>query len=264
MKKAIICLVLLIAFSSVAQEKLNLYFDFDQHELNVVAIKKINSWIAEGKDYQVTKLYGFCDWKGTNSYNDTLAFKRVNEVYNFLKQSDIDVIKDIEIRGFGEDFEQSPNQAENRRVTIVYQLKNVAIVTEKTPEKPKESLKDQIKSAKKGDIIKLDNIYFFNNSAKVVPKSEPTLYDLLCAMVDNPKLKIEIQGHICCKRPNEYEVISTARARAVYNYLIRGKIDRSRMSFKGYGVSRPVHKIPEKNALEEDENRRVEILILEN
>lgn len=264
MKKAISWFLLLIAFSSFAQEKLNLYFDFDRHELNNVAIQKINSWIAEGKEYQVTKLYGFCDWKGTNSYNDTLALKRVNEVYNFLKQSDIDVIKNIEIRGFGEDFEQSPIQGENRRVTIIYQVKSEVVVTEKQPEKPKESLKDQIKSAKKGDIIKLENIYFFNNSAKVVPKSETTLYDLLCVMVDNPKLKIEIQGHICCKRPNEYEVISTARARAVYNYLIRGKIDRSRMSFKGYGVSRPVHKIPEKNALEEDENRRVEILILEN
>ncbi len=264
MKKAITWFTLLIAFSSFAQEKLNLYFDFDKHELNDMAIKKINSWIAEGKEYQVTKLYGFCDWKGTNSYNDTLALKRVNEVYNFLKASDIDVIKDIEIRGFGEDFEQSPVQGENRRVTIIYQLKNQVVVSEKQPEKPKESLKDQIKSAKKGDIIKLENIYFFNNSAKVVPKSEPTLYDLLCVMVDNPKLKIEIQGHICCKMPNEYEVISTARARTVYNYLIRGKIDRARMSFKGYGVSRPVHKIPEKNALEEDENRRVEILILEN
>jgi len=268
MKNAIRYFLFLIAFSSFAQEKLSVYFDFDQHQLNEIAVKKINSWIAEGKDYQVTKLYGFCDWKGTNSYNDTLALKRVNEVYNFLIASEIDVIKDIEIRGFGEDFEQSPVQWENRRVTIIYQLKSKVADVEKKLESlkelPKESLKDKIKGAKKGDVIKLDNIYFFNNSAKVVPKSEPTLYDLLCVMVDNPKLKIEIQGHICCKRPEEYEVISTARARAVYNYLIRGKIDRSRMSFKGYGVSRPVYKIPEKNALEEDENRRVEILIVEN
>jgi outer membrane protein OmpA-like peptidoglycan-associated protein len=36
------------------------------------------------------------------------------------------------------------------------------------------------------------------------------------------------------------------------------------MTFKGYGVSKPVHPIPEKNAQEEDDNRRVEILIVEN
>lgn len=255
-------LFLLFTIGANAQDKLNVYFDFDRHELTEDAVKKINSWIAEGKNYQVTKLYGFCDWKGTNVYNDTLALKRVNEVYRFLKESDIDVKKDIEIRGFGEDFEQSKNQGENRRVTIMYQLKSE--IPQPIPSKPKEVLKEKIKTAKKGDLIKLENIYFFNNSAKTVPKSEPTLYELFCVMNDNPKLKIEIQGHICCKRPDQYEVISTARARAVYNYLVRKKVNRERMTFKGYGVSRPIHAIPEKNAMEEDENRRVEILIVEN
>ena len=36
------------------------------------------------------------------------------------------------------------------------------------------------------------------------------------------------------------------------------------MTYKGYGTSRPIHKIPERNETEADENRRVEILILEN
>ena len=81
--------------------------------------------------------------------------------------------------------------------------------------------------------------------------------------MDNPKLKIEIQGHICCKLPNEMESVSTARAKAIYNFLILNKVDRKRLTFKGYGVSKPIYTIPEKNALEEDENRRVEILIIE-
>lgn len=262
MKKCII-LFLIFTLGINAQEKLNVYFDFDKHNLNDQAIKTINTWIAEGKNYQVTKLYGFCDWKGTNSYNDTLALKRVNEVYNFLIESEVDVVKNIEIRGFGEDFKQSKIQDENRRVTIIFKEKSSVAVTENNIELEKNKFTEKIKSAKKGDLLKLDNIYFYNNSAKVVPKSESILYELLCVMVDNPTLKIEIQGHICCKRPNEPEVISTARARAVYNYLIRNKIDRTRMTFKGYGVSRPIHPIPEKNALEEDDNRRVEILVIE-
>ncbi len=262
MKKILLVFLFLFSLSLSAQDKLNVYFDFDKHELNEAAMKKINSWIAEGKNYEVTKLYGFCDWKGTNSYNDTLAVKRVNEVYRFLKESEIKVKKDIEIRGFGEDFEQSKIQGENRRVTIIFQEPTPVLATK--TETPSEPLKEKMKSAKKGDLIKLDNIYFFNNSAKTVPTSEPLLYELLCIMVDNPKLKIEIQGHICCKRPNQPEGISTARAKTVYNYLIRNKVDRKRMTFKGYGVTRPVHPIPEKNAQEEDENRRVEILIVEN
>ena len=243
-----------------AQEKLNVYFDFDKYDLNEETAKKINSWIAEGKDYEVIKLYGFCDWKGTNMYNDTLALKRVYTVYNFLKASKIEVKKDIEIRGFGEDFEQSKVQGENRRVTIIFQEKK-EIVVEKTSE---EQLKEQVNASKKGDLIKLPNFYFYNNSAKIVPKSQPVLYDLLCVMNDNPKLKIEIQGHICCKLPSEFDAVSTARAKAIYNFLIQNKIDRKRLTFKGYGVSRPIHPIPEKNSLEEDENRRVEILIIDN
>lgn len=262
--KKYLFLIIFFSFFAQAQEKLNVYFDFDKFNLNDEAVKKINTWIAEGKNYQVIKLYGFCDWKGTNSYNDTLALKRVNEVYNFLKESGIEVRKDIEIRGFGEDFEQSKNQSENRRVTIIFQEKKEVILGEKNKVLPKEPLKDKVKLAKKGDLIKLDNIYFFNNSAKIVPKSESVLYELLCIMQDNPKLIIEIQGHICCKSSDQDDPISSARAKTVYNYLIRNKIDRKRMTFKGYGVSRPIHPIPEKNALEEDENRRVEILIVEN
>ncbi len=263
MNKNLLLLLFLFSILTSAQNKLDVYFDFDKYDLNVEAVKKINSWIAEGKNYQVTKLYGFCDWKGTNTYNDTLALKRVNQVFNFLKESSIEVKKDMEIRGFGEDFEQSKIQGENRRVTIIFQEK-AQIVTEKPAEAVKEPLKEKMKTAKKGDIITLENIYFFNNSAKTVPKSEPLLYELLCVMNDNPKLVIEIQGHICCKRPDQKEVISTARAKTVYNYLIRNKINRNRMSFKGYGVTRPVHPIPEKNTQEEDENRRVEILIVDN
>lgn len=260
MNKKILLLLFLFSIQLSAQEKLDVYFDFDKYDLNEAAVKKINSWIAEGKNYQVTKLYGFCDWKGTNVYNDTLALKRVNQVYSYLKASSIEVKNDIEIRGFGEDFEQSKVQGENRRVTIMFQEKSEI----KPVEAIKEPLKEKMKTAKVGDLVTLENIYFFNNSAKTVPKSEPLLYELLCVMNDNPKLKIEIQGHICCKRPNQKEAISTARARAIYNYLIRNKVNRNRMTFKGYGVTRPVHPIPEKNTQEEDENRRVEILIIEN
>ena len=36
------------------------------------------------------------------------------------------------------------------------------------------------------------------------------------------------------------------------------------MTYKGYGISRPIHKIPEQNEDEANENRRVEILIVKN
>ena len=57
--------------------------------------------------------------------------------------------------------------------------------------------------------------------------------ELLSVMQKNKKLKIEIQGHICCA-PEDFGDLSTARARAVYDYLIKNGISGicSEQSFK--------------------------------
>lgn len=248
--------------SVFAQKKLDIYFDFNKHEINTKASKNINSWIAEGKDYQVTKIFGFCDEKGTNIYNDTLARKRIQSVVEYLRESDFEINPTIEVRAFGEDFIQDKIQDKNRRVTILYEVKSKdTIKTEITSE---ISMATAISKLKVGEVLNLKNIYFYNNSARVVPKSESYLYDLYCVLKDNPSLKIEIQGHICCKRLDEQENISTARARYIYNYLVAKSIERSRLTYKGYGVTKPIHPIPEKNELQESENRRVEIKIVQN
>ena len=251
------------SFNCLAQGKLEVFFDFDKSEINAVAEQKLVDWIGYSKDIEVQKIYGFCDWKGTNPYNDTLSIQRVQSVYNFLKEKNVKIKDNYEIKGFGEDFKQSKVQSENRKVIIIFE--KTAAPEPKTEEAVLlEELNQKIKTAKTGDVIKLKNIYFYNYSAKLLPKSKPVLYELLCVMEDNPKLKIEIQGHICCQTvPGQFDV-SSARARAVYVFLIQNKIDRKRLSFKGYGITRPVHPIPEKSEQEEEENRRVGIMIVEN
>ena len=99
---------------------------------------------------------------------------------------------------------------------------------------------------------------------RILPKSKPVLIELLCAMQDNPALRIEIQGHICCQTVFDINELSVMRARAIYNYLVTQKINRKRLSYKGYGTSDPIYPIPEKSEQEQDENRRVEILVLDN
>lgn len=256
--KHLLLLFFLYPFSGSAQQKLEVFFDFDKHNLNDAAVAKLNSWIAIGKPIEVLKIYGFCDWKGTNVYNDSLSIKRVFSVYDYLKANEIPVKPGYELRGFGENFEQSKNQGENRKVMIVYDYKK----PESTPETDAARLLQQrIFSSKNGDKIKLDNINFFNMSPRILPKSKVVLEDLLCILQDNPTLKIEIQGHICCQQDDKND-LSTMRAKAIYNFLVSRKISRSRLSYKGFGVSNPIHPIPEKNEIEQYENRRVEIMIL--
>ncbi|HMI07047.1 MAG TPA: OmpA family protein [Flavobacterium sp.] len=263
MKLKIIALLFFLSGSVSAQQQFTVYFEFDQYSLNTIAANRLDSLLGVNGNIEVTKLYGFCDWKGTNPYNDSLSLKRVHTVFDYLKTKNIKVSDSHEIRGFGEDFKQSKVQAENRKVVIVYEPKSTSVKMTAT-ENSNSGLQDKIKNAKTGDLIKLENIYFFNMSPRILPRSKTTMHDLLCALQDNPNLKIEIQGHICCQESGDINSLSVQRAKAIYNFLVANKINRKRLSFKGFGVTRPIHPIPEKTELEQDENRRVEIMIVEN
>ncbi|WP_396174695.1 OmpA family protein [Flavobacterium sp.] len=233
-----------------------MFFDFNKDFPNQSSILSINEWMASHKNIEITKLLGYCDSIDTKNYNKKLAERRLESIRDLLEKSGLKFNKNLEKIAIGKDFKQSKIQAENRKVTIFY-------IEDQS--KPLESeLTKQIRNSKVGETIKLPNIYFFNNSDQIVAKSQPTLFDLLTAMEENPELKIEIQGHICCQLVSDINDVSTARAKTIYSYLIRNKIDSKRMTFKGYGTSRPIHKIPEKNETEANENRRVEILIVEN
>lgn len=256
MRFKIFILLFLFSLNCLAQKQFEVFFDFNKDFPNQSSILTLNEWIANNKEIEITRLLGFCDSIDTKDYNKHLAERRIANVRDLLEKSGLKFSKGLEKIAFGKEFKQSKIQAENRRVTIFYTEIEL---------KPIESeLTKQIRNSKVGETIKLPNIYFFNNSARVVPGSETTLYDVLCALEENPKLKIEIQGHICCQSKVDVGDVSTARAKAIYNYLLRNKIDRKRMSYKGFGVSKPIHKIPERNETEANENRRVEILIVEN
>ncbi len=291
-QKIILFILLLFTLNSYAQvltingyvqEQFDVYFDFNEPKINAIEKEKILNWYNKDSNIEVSKIYGYCDWVGSNRYNDTLSIRRVKEVFNFLIKNNVVVYDNYEAIGFGEDFQQSKIQSENRKVTIFYNkeadtnkesiteskeepiiVESVSAIAKTKEEIQNETFTEKIKDAKVGDLLLLKNIYFKDRSAKIVSESNESLYELLCVLQQNPKLKIEIQGHICCQEVIDYEDVSTRRAKAIYMYLIQNKINRSRLSYKGFGNSKPIHPIPEKNPQEEDENRRVEILVLEN
>ena len=80
-------------------------------------------------------------------------------------------------------------------------------------------------------------------------------------MINNKNLIIEIQGHICCTT-NDYFDLSTDRSKSVYDFLISKGISKNRMTYVGFGVTKPLFKIPENNETEQISNRRVEIKII--
>jgi len=113
----------------------------------------------------------------------------------------------------------------------------------------------------KGQIVRLNNIFFDYDKATLRKESFPELDRLVIIMNENPEMKIEIRGHTDNKGTNEYNIdLSMRRANTVREYLIEHGVDKNRVSAKGYGEEEPVAT----NDTDEGRqlNRRVEFLIL--
>ncbi|HNP31940.1 MAG TPA: OmpA family protein [Flavobacterium sp.] len=287
-------LLLLLTITCKAQEKFTLYFDSNKFELTPKEANRLDTWIAENKNNKIVAIHGFTDEDGTNGFNDTLAQKRVNFIFNTVKTK-IKTREDFKTRSFGESFNQSPNKAENRKVIIYYILEKdlaredeiLGIKKEVVEVKPKPEIEypekmvfenpngtksefkldrefmKKVEHAKTGEKLKIDNLNFVINTFAVVNESRGKLYELLLVLQNNPTLKIEIQGHLCCM-PVDRTDLSTQRAKAIYNFLVANDISKSRLSYKGFGSTDPIYPIPEKDEIERAANRRVEILIVEN
>ncbi|GIV22633.1 MAG: hypothetical protein KatS3mg025_0292 [Bacteroidia bacterium] len=114
---------------------------------------------------------------------------------------------------------------------------------------------------KTGTVIILRNIFFDFDKATLRPESKAELERVYQLLVENPRLKIRIAGHTDSMGSDEYnQKLSENRARSVYEYLIQRGISADRLSYIGYGESKPV----DTNETDEgrQNNRRVELEIL--
>lgn len=270
-----ICLLVLPAS---AQDKFEVFFDFNADVPNESSMTALQDWIASNKNVKIFRLSGYCDSIDKNGYNLELSSRRIQSVLAILKDSRLDFSEWVELEPHGEDFKQSSEQELNRRVDIFFRRAKTVVVEpeEKTivlpdtkkreevgeSEIPEPSFESQLSKAKIGDLIRIRNINFYFNSEIIVPESEPKLLELYQSMVNNPKLSIEIHGHICCNTNKNDTKLSFRRAKYIFTYLLKKGIPLNRLAYKGFGSSRPIYKIPEKTVDEMAANRRVEIKIV--
>lgn len=277
-----------------AQEQFSVYFDTNKAELTKVEIAKMQSWISANPKVKVIAINGFTDKDGTSALNDTLAQKRVDFMYSFILDK-VAIRSDCKSRSFGENHLQKQDKAKNRRVDIYYILEKdllreneiLGIKEEVKVSKSRSEIRypdsfqvqnpngtiseftldvafmQKITKAKSGEKLQIENLNFQFNTFAITNDSRGKLYELLLVLQQNPQMKIEIQGHICCNASSK-ESLSTQRAKAIKGFLISQGIDNSRVTFKGFGSTQPLFPLPEKNEQERAANRRVEILIVEN
>ena len=132
------------------------------------------------------------------------------------------------------------------------------------------NIKMELQNVEVGSNFELENVYFQGGKAVFVGSSMQSLRKLYFLMKDNKNLKIEIQGHV--NLPNQavhlkpekyYNQLSVARAKAVYDYLVKRGIDKERMDYQGFGYSKMIYPNA-RSPLEMQKNRRVEIKIIDN
>lgn len=258
-------------------DTINVYFGEGSATLSESSKQQIDSLIYyERLRYNIKLgIIGYADQVGTTPVNQKLSEARALAVKEYLLQSGFRQDSIQTVTGAGEIMRDSVSQSiaypSDRKVTIIPGGMRT------TPSKKKAVAPLSIVPAPKAietplsqlDVDKLQpnqtirtNILFYPGSFMVLPQSDATLDSLYGFMKQNPTLKIAIEGHVCCvgDKPAKDE-LADMRASFIYTFLVRKGIKPERMTYKGFGNTRPTV-WPEKTYADQRQNRRVEIRII--
>ena len=109
----------------------------------------------------------------------------------------------------------------------------------------------------------LKNIFFETNQYTLQPQSTAELDKLVDLLTENPTLRIQINGHTDnVGKAADNLALSNNRAKAVVTYLLSKQIPAARLSFKGFGASKPI--ADNSTDTGKAQNRRTELQVIAN
>jgi len=122
-------------------------------------------------------------------------------------------------------------------------------------------INEQIQEVVTGGAYSIKDINYGSNSANLAEESKSILEGFAEYLLENEDLKIEIRGHTDNVGSSSANLaLSSDRAFTVMDFLMQKGVPKSRLSFKGYGDTKPIapNTTPEGKA----KNRRTEFVIL--
>jgi outer membrane protein OmpA-like peptidoglycan-associated protein/tetratricopeptide (TPR) repeat protein len=125
-----------------------------------------------------------------------------------------------------------------------------------------ESLVDEVSSVP----FVIEHIYYDFNKAYIREDAQAPLAELITVLNENPTIIVEIGSHTDARGSDRYnQQLSEARAKSVVEYLIKSGVDKSRLTYVGYGETDPSNDcVNEVQCSEEDHqrNRRTEFRVI--
>lgn len=272
MKSLVILLCLCFQLSFAQKElKHEVYFETDKHVIPETEHSRLLLFLTEIEDLDIDKIsiYGFTDDRGSDNYNLVLSQNRADSIKEVFSNNEFDESVITNVDGKGEilvNVVQEENLSKirglNRKVEI--------IVTPVFPPKPKEEKKPEKPNTedilkgdlKEGDKILLDNLLFRTGYSYLTKESKPVLDGIAKILVERTNVYFTIEGHVCCTegtrdaidRKTKKRNLSMARAKYIYDYLVKAGVKPYRMKFAGMRRKFPLGGEPELD-------RRVEILV---
>lgn len=117
-----------------------------------------------------------------------------------------------------------------------------------------------LEKIKVGSNVTLQNTFFETNKFELLPSSVIELSILIDLLKENENIAIEIEGHTDNVGEDKLnQKLAENRAKSVYEFLINNGIDKRRLSYKGYGATKP--KADNNTDEGRKQNRRTEFIV---
>jgi outer membrane protein OmpA-like peptidoglycan-associated protein/tetratricopeptide (TPR) repeat protein len=117
-----------------------------------------------------------------------------------------------------------------------------------------------LKPIKREGSTTLNNIFFEFDSYRLDQRSKTELERMIEFLQKNPDVSVEISGHTDNIGTDAYnQELSANRAKSVYDYLVENGIQSGRLSFHGYGSSKPL--VENETEAQRSQNRRIDFTI---
>lgn len=178
----------------------------------------------------------------------------------------------------GQTYKVAVNKDKYHIVETLIKLPAEAGVTEKTialeaipePVKVVEPKVEKVE-VKKGDdlykVLKLKPIFFDYKKDDIRPDAALELSKVVKVMKDYPNMRIDVRSHTDSRGSDAYNLkLSDRRAKSTANWIVSNGIEKSRVTYRGYGETELINHC--KNGVkcsdeEHEENRRSQFIIIE-